>query len=53
MIKLFQPKKLGNVTNRSRQAVYSSEVQHKKKFRVKNFKQLNKNTHNGAHVSCQ
>lgn len=30
MIILFQPEKLGNVTNRSRQAMYSSKVQHKK-----------------------
>lgn len=28
--KLFHPKKLGNVTNRSRQAMYSRKVQHKK-----------------------
>lgn len=32
MMKLFQPEKLGNVTNRSGQGVYSSKVQHKKKL---------------------
>lgn len=37
MMKLFQPEKLGNVTNRSGQGMYSSKVQYKKKIRVKEF----------------
>lgn len=48
MMKLFQPEKLGNVTNRVCTAIKFST----KQFGVKNFKQLNKSADNGAHISC-